>query len=332
MAGHVHHVVDAAEQPEVAVLVDAGAVTSKVRVRVLRPVRLPVALVVAVDPAQHRRPRPPQHEVAAASGRDLVPLLVVDGGVHPGERLRRRTRLQRRHPRQRRDQDHPRLRLPPRVDDRHAAGSDHLAVPDPGLRVDRLTDRAKEPDRRQVVLLRMLRPPLHVRADRGRRRVQDVDAVALDDRPPTVAIRIVRHALVHDPGRPVAQGPVDDVAVARHPADVGGAPVHRVGLDVEDVVVRRRHADEVAGGRVRDPLRLRRRPARVEQVEQILRVHRLARTGCGVVILVVDQLVPPLVAPLLHRHLVAGPAQDDGVLHSRRLGQRLVGVPLQRHG
>ena len=40
VAGDVHHVVDAAEQPEVAVLVDPRAVAGEVHVRVLRPVRL----------------------------------------------------------------------------------------------------------------------------------------------------------------------------------------------------------------------------------------------------------------------------------------------------
>ena len=44
VAGDVHHVVDAAEQPEVAVLVDARAVAGEVDVVVLRPVRLAVAL------------------------------------------------------------------------------------------------------------------------------------------------------------------------------------------------------------------------------------------------------------------------------------------------
>ena len=72
VAGDVHHVVDAAEQPEVAVLVDPRAVAGEVDVAVARPVRLAVALVVPVDPAQHRRPRALEHEVAAAARPDLV--------------------------------------------------------------------------------------------------------------------------------------------------------------------------------------------------------------------------------------------------------------------
>ena len=131
--------------------------------------------------------------------------------------------------------------------------------------------------RRQVVALRVLGAPLHVGPDRRRRGVEDVDLVALDDLPPAVLVREVRRALVHDAGRAVAERPVDDVAVPGHPADVGGAPVDRVGLDVEDVVVRGRDADEVAARRVRDPLRLGGRARGVEQVEEVLGVHRLAR-------------------------------------------------------
>ena len=106
--------------------------------------------------------------------------------------------------------------------------------------------------------LRVLRPPLHVRADRRRRRVEDRHPVALRDLPPAVAVREVRRALVHHAGRAVAERAVDDVAVAGDPADVGRAP-EDVGLrlQIEDVVVRRRDADQIAARRVRDPLRLR---------------------------------------------------------------------------
>ena len=174
----------------------------------------------------------------------------------------------------------------------------------------------------------MLRPPLHVRPDRRRRRVEDRDAVALDDRPPPVLVGEVRRALVQHRRGAVAERPVDDVGVPRHPADVGRAPVDVVGLQVEHVVVRRRDADEVAGGRVRDALRLRGRAGGVEEVEQILGIHRLGRA----VRLVGGELVPPVVAALGHRHVVAGAPQDDHVADAGRLAHRLVGRALERHG
>ena len=178
----------------------------------------------------------------------------------------------------------------------------------------------------------VLRPPLHVRADRRRRRVQDRHLVALDDVPPAVLVREVRRPLVEDARRAVAERPVDDVAVARHPADVGRAPVDvSLRLQVEDVVVRRRDADEIPRGRVRDPLRLRGRSARVEQVEEILGVHRLARTRRRIRRLTVHELVPCDVAAGRHRHVSACPLPDDDRTHAGARLERLVRVSLQRH-
>ena len=88
----VHHVVDAAHQPEVAVLVDAGAVAGEVHAREPAPVRRAVAFVVLVEAAEHRRPRPLQHQVAAGAGRDLLAAVVVDGRLDPRERPRRAAR------------------------------------------------------------------------------------------------------------------------------------------------------------------------------------------------------------------------------------------------
>ena len=77
---HVHHVVDAPEQPEVAVVVDLGAVAREVAALEPAPVRLLVALGVAVDAAQHRRPRPGEREVAAAAV-DALAVVVDDLGA-----------------------------------------------------------------------------------------------------------------------------------------------------------------------------------------------------------------------------------------------------------
>ena len=88
-------------------------------------------------------------------------------------------------------------------------------------------DRPQQPQRRQVVALGVLGAPLHVRADRGGRRVQDVDLVALDDVPPAILVGEVGRALVQDAGGPVGERAEHDVRVARHPPDVGRAPVHR---------------------------------------------------------------------------------------------------------
>ena len=93
--GDVHDVVDAAEQPHRAVVVVLGAVAREVVALLLeaRPVRVAVALLVAPDAAQHRRPRLVQHQVAAPARADRLGLLGDHLGADPRQRAHRRTRL-----------------------------------------------------------------------------------------------------------------------------------------------------------------------------------------------------------------------------------------------
>ena len=136
---------------------------------------------------------------------------------------------------QRRDHDHAGLGLPPGIDDRAALAADDLVIPHPRLGIDRLADGAEQPQARQVVLLRPLVAPLDEGADGGRRGVEDVDPVLLDDLPEAVLRRASSGAPSYiTRGRAVGERAVDDVAVAGHPADVGGAPVGVVFLQVED--------------------------------------------------------------------------------------------------
>ena len=197
MAGDVHDVVDPAEQPDVAVLVLLRAVAGEVDALEARPVGVLVALVVAPDRAQHRRPRLGEHQVAAAAVRHRLAGVVDDLGgrcraaassprrawpaVTPGSGL---------------------IMIEP-VSVCHQVSTtgrpvaaDVLAVPDPGLGVDRLADATRAAaalDRSNLAGL--LLAPLHERADRGRRAVEDRDPVLLDDLPPPAAVRGVRRAL-----------------------------------------------------------------------------------------------------------------------------------------
>ena len=139
---------------------------------------------------------------------------------------------------------------------------------------------------------------------------------------------MVRRAFVEHRGGPVRERPVDDVGVARHPPDVGGAPVDvGVGLQVEDVLVRVRDLGQIAAGGMHDSLGLPRGARRVEDEQQVLGVHRL-RWALGR--LAGDRVVPPQVAAGLHRALRLGAPQHEDVLDRRRLGQRLVGDLLER--
>ena len=188
--------------------------------------------------------------------RHRLAVLVQHLGLDAGQRQGRAAGLGRRRAGERRHHDSAGLGLPPGVDDGAAPAADDLAVPDPGLGVDRLTHRAQQPQAGQVVLLRMLVPEPHEGADGGRRGVEDGDLVPVDHVPEAVRSRRGGGALVHEGRRVVHQRAVDDVAVPGDPAHVRGAPVGVRVLQVEHPAGGERDVHRVAAGGVEHALRL----------------------------------------------------------------------------
>ena len=169
---------------------------------------------------------------------------------------------------------------------------------------------------------------LHQRADRGRRGVEDVDLVLVDHVPEPRIVRIVRHALEHQRGRAVRQRPIEDVAVAGDPADVGGAPVDVAVVIVEHVLMRHRREHQIAGAGMQHALGLAGRSRRIENEQRIFRVHRLARAlrrhhlG-GVVV--------PEVARRVHVDGGTGALDHDDPVDAAALFDRGIDIGLQRH-
>ena len=155
--------------------------------------------------------------------------------------------------------------------------ADGAPVPEPGLGIDRLADRAEQADRGAVVLLHRRLALAHQRADRGRGGVEDVDPVALDHVPEAADIGIVGDAFEHQAGRAVGERAVDDIGVAGDPADVGGAPEKLAGPIVEHIMEGGGRPHRIAAGRVQHALGLAGRSRRVEDEQRVLGVHRLAR-------------------------------------------------------
>jgi hypothetical protein len=238
--------------------------------------------------------------------------------------------LEARRARERRDQDAAGLGLPPGVDDRAAVIADHAVVPLPGLGVDRLADRAEQAQALARVFLHPLLALAHQRADRGRGGIEDRHAVAVDDVPAAAGVGIVRHALEHQRGRAARQRAVDHVAVAGHPADVGGAPEQVAVPVVEHVLERVRGIDQVAAARVQHAFGLAGRAGGVEDEQRVLgadRDRRAVRARCRQQLLVVQ------VAARLPGHLAAGAAHDHDLFDAagRLLRERRIDVGLQRH-
>ena len=149
-------------------------------------------------------------------------------------------------PGQRRDQDVAGLGLPPRVDDRTARRG--RCARWYHIHASGLIGSPTDPSSRRLPRSQPRGPvgaPLHERADRRRRRVEDRHAVALDEAPEAILLRPVRRAFVHQHRRAVGERAVDDVAVPGDPADVRRAPVHVLVAQIEDPLAssRRRRRD-----------------------------------------------------------------------------------------
>ena len=117
-----------------------------------------------------------------------------------------------------------------------------------------------------------LRSPLHERPDGGGGGVEDRETPYFSiSAPEAVPLRPVRGAFVQEHRRAVGQRAVDDIGMPRHPADIGGTPVHVVVFEVEDVLGGRGHACQIPARRVQNAFRLARRAGRVQGYKAGLR-------------------------------------------------------------
>ena len=254
VAGDVEHVIDAADDPEIAVLVPAGAVTGEIESGNFAPVSFLIPRAVAVNGAEHGGPGFANDEFAAHVGSDFLAVVIDDGGINAEERKRRGAGLGRRGTGERGNHDRSGFGLPPGVDDGTASGADFLVIPHPRLGVDRLADRAEEAERGEIVFIDPFVAPFDEGADGGRRGVENGHAVVLDDAPEAVRVGPVRGTFIHQAGHAIGQRTVDQVAMAGDPADVGAAPIDVVLAEIENVFRRGIGLGEVTGCGVEDAL------------------------------------------------------------------------------
>ena len=177
---------------------------------------------------------------------------------------------------------------------------------------------------------RMVVAPAHKRPNRRGRRVEHRDPVLLHDLPEAVLGRVVGRAFVHHASDAVGQDSVDDVAVPRHPTDVGRAPVDVVILEVEYQPRCVRRVDHVPGRGVHHALGLSGGSAGVQDVEGMLGGQLRGRADVG---LSLGRVVPPHIAGVVPANVVATALEDNHALHrgAGAVGQRGVHVVLQRN-
>ena len=188
--------------------------------------------------------------------------------------------------------------------------------------------RAKEAQRGAARFLHGRVAFAHQCAHRRRRGVEDVDLVLVDHFPEARARRIVRNAFEHQRRRAVRERPIDDVAVTRHPADVGRAPEDVAIVIIEHIFVGEGGVQRVAGGGVQHALRLSGRSRRVEDEQRIFGVHFNGRAVGGNLrrFLVIVE-----VAALVLQFRSAGSLHDDHGLDVRAARQRQIGIHLERN-
>ncbi len=239
MAGHVDHVVYPTHHPEVAIRIAAGTIAREIDVTAISwpdvfPVTAAEPLWIAVHVAQHSRPGAPDRQITAGVHPLGHPFQVnnVSGDSRQGQGGR--TWLGGGSPRQGTNHHSTSFGLPPGIDNWTAPMTNHIAVPHPGLWIDRFPHAAKYAQTAHVVAVRHLATVFHESPYRCGCGVKDRHPVLLDQLPKGTWIAWSRCAFIHHRGRPVGEGAINDIAMASDPADISCTPVNIVFLDVKN--------------------------------------------------------------------------------------------------
>ncbi|CAB4371517.1 unannotated protein [freshwater metagenome] len=112
-----------------------------------------------------------------------------------------------------------------------------------------------------------------------------------------------------------------------HPTNVGRTPIHiGFGFEIEDVLVGKRHLREIAAGGVHDALGLCRGARGVEQIQQLLGIHRL----CWAISRYrFHKVVVPVIATFHHRDVGIGALHNNNVGYRRARTHGIVDIGLQ---
>src|SRR5271156_4034445 len=269
MAGDFDYVVDAAEDPDVAVLVTLSGITCEIDAGDSLPILALVAFVVAVNCAEHRWPRLLDGEVTGFSWADGLAFQIYNARGDAGKRQGGGAGFCGRRAGQRRNQDRAGFGLPPSVHDGAAIFADGFEIPFPRGGIDGLTDGAEDAKATQIVWLDPIHAPSHESADGGGGAVKDGNFVTVYNFPEAVLARKIGRAFVHHDGCAVRERAVNDVTVSGDPADVGGAPIKVFIAQIENEPGAPHALQQVTGGSVQDALGFSGGAAGVENVERM---------------------------------------------------------------
>src|SRR6266853_1691830 len=178
------------------------------------------------------------------------------------------------------------------------------------------------------MFLHPLIAPTDKRANRGRRGVENVHAVLLNDSPEAVRFRPIRRAFIHEGSGTVRKRTVNDVAVPGHPSDVRRAPKNIFVANIEHVFCSRIDSDQITTGGVEDSFRLSGRTAGVKDVKRMFAIESSRWT---LVLDIYEHTMPPDVAALFHVDLIVRALENNHAFHRGPDAERVIHIFLERH-
>ena len=164
------------------------------------------------------------------------------------------------------------------------------------------------------MLLHPLVTPLHKGTNGRRCGVENGNPVLLDDAPETVGLRPIGGTFVHQRRSTIGQRAIDDVAVTSNPTHIGGAPIHILVLEIEDVLGSQLGAQQVTRRGVQNTLGFAGRSAGVQDEQRCLRIHLRRGAHIGNVL---ELAVPPNIPILSHLDFVTTATDDNNLLDGR---------------
>ena len=74
-----------------------------------------------------------------------------------------------------------------------------------------------------------------------------------DNTPESRTVRIGWHTFKHQGYRAIGQWPIDDIAMPRHPANIGSTPIDITIMVIKNILMRHRGVNHIAARGVENP-------------------------------------------------------------------------------
>lgn len=198
--------------------------------------------------------------------------------------------------------------------------ADDLVVPLPDLGSNRLANRAKDTQAAHVTLDEIVTGALQ-QTQGGGSDVKLSNLVLGNNIPVAREVGVGGSALENNSGHTKHERSVDNVGVACNPTHIATAEVTIAVVEIKNVLAGDSGTEQVASGAVQNTLGLASRTRGIQEEERILRVHGLGSNVAGPLL---NLLVPPDIAALLHGYISASALEHKTVGNVRALLESVV--------